>query len=63
MNKYKKLAFNTMIFAVGSFGSKLLVLLLTRLYTANMNSAAMGVKDLLETTALFLQPIFTFALQ
>ena len=63
MNKYKKLAFNTMIFAVGSFGSKLLVILLTRLYTANMNSAAMGVKDLLETTALFLQPIFTFALQ
>ena len=31
MNKYKKLAFNTMIFAIGNFGSKILVLLLTRL--------------------------------
>lgn len=63
MNKYKKLAFNTMIFAVGSFGSKILVLLLTRLYTEHINPADMNTKDLLETTALFLQPIFTFALQ
>lgn len=63
MNKYKKLAFNTAIFAVGSFGSKILVLLLTRLYTKHISPADMNTKDLLETTALFLQPIFTFALQ
>lgn len=63
MNKYKKLALNTMIFAIGSFGSKILVLLLTRLYTKNIDPTGMGIKSQLEMTALFLQPIFTFALQ
>ena len=63
MNKYKKLAFNTVIFAIGSFGSKILVLLLTRLYTRHLSPADLGIKELLEPTALFLQPIFTFALQ
>ncbi|MDE6775590.1 MAG: polysaccharide biosynthesis C-terminal domain-containing protein [Ruminococcus sp.] len=63
MNKYKKLAFNTIIFAVGSFGSKILVILLTSLYTSYIPPSGMGVKEMLETTALFLQPIFTFALQ
>lgn len=63
MNKYKKLAFNTVVFAIGSFGSKILVLLLTRLYTKYINYADMSTKDLLEIMALFLQPIFTFALQ
>ncbi|HOO07273.1 MAG TPA: polysaccharide biosynthesis C-terminal domain-containing protein [Ruminococcus sp.] len=63
MNKYKKLAFNTVVFAIGSFGSKILVLLLTRLYTKYLSPADSGVKELIEPTALFLQPIFTFALQ
>ncbi|MBO7474195.1 MAG: polysaccharide biosynthesis C-terminal domain-containing protein [Ruminococcus sp.] len=63
MNKYKKLVFNTGIFAIGTFGSKILVLLLNRLYTANLSSDSMGIKGLLITAALFLQPIFTFALQ
>jgi len=63
MNKYKKLAMNTMVFAIGSFGSKILVLLLTRLYTKHLSPSASGIKELLELTALFLQPIFTFALQ
>ena len=63
MNKYKKLVFNTGIFAIGTFGSKILVLLLNRLYTANLSSHNLGIKGLLVTMALFLQPIFTFALQ
>ncbi|MCM1131948.1 MAG: polysaccharide biosynthesis C-terminal domain-containing protein [Ruminococcus flavefaciens] len=63
MNKYKKLAFNTIVFAIGNFGSKILVLLLTRLYTKHISPTDMNTKELLETTALFLQPIFTFALQ
>lgn len=63
MNKYKKLAFNTAVFAIGSFGSKILVLLLTRLYTKYLSPVDSGVKELIEPTALFLQPIFTFALQ
>ena len=63
MNKYKKLAFNTVIFAIGSFGSKILVILLTRLYSRHLDPVSSGIKELLEPTALFLQPIFTFALQ
>lgn len=62
MNKYKKLAMNTMIFAIGNFGSKILVLLLTRLYTSNIGSADSSTKELLEITANFLLPIFTFSM-
>ncbi len=63
MNKYKKLASNTLIFAIGTFGSKILVILLSRLYAKHINAYDSGIKDNLETIALFLQPIFTFALQ
>ncbi|MBR6966985.1 MAG: polysaccharide biosynthesis C-terminal domain-containing protein [Ruminococcus sp.] len=63
MNKYKKLVFNTGIFAIGTFGSKILIILLTRLYAHNMNPVNNGIKDLLETMLLFMQPLFTFALQ
>lgn len=63
MDKYKKLAFNTLIFGIGSFGSKILVILLTRLYTKNISYDDMGIKSQLEMVALFLQPVFTFALQ
>lgn len=63
MNKYKKLAFNTAIFAVGNFGSKILVLLLTKLYTKYISPSEMNTKDLLESLSLALIPIFTFALQ
>lgn len=63
MNKYKKLALNTGIFAIGSFGAKILNLLLTRLYALNLSDTESGIKGLLELSLLFLQPIFTFALQ
>ena len=63
MNKYKKLALNTVVFAIGVFGSKILVILLTRLYAHNIDDVNSGVKDLLETTLLLIQPVFTFALQ
>lgn len=63
MNKYKKLAMNTGVFAIGSFGSKILVILLTRLYSRHLDPTNSAIKELLEPTALFLQPIFTFALQ
>lgn len=62
MNKYKKLAFNTVIFAIGSFGSKILVILLTRLYSGNINPADSGTKELLEVTLNFLLPIFTLSI-
>ena len=62
MNKYKKLAFNTIVFAIGSFGSKILVMLLTRLYTKNISPSELSTKELLEITANFLLPIFTFSM-
>lgn len=62
MNRYKKLAANTMVFAIGSFGSKILLLLLTRLYTSNINPGDNSTKELLEITANFLIPIITFSI-
>lgn len=62
MNKYKKLLSNTVIFAIGSFGSKILLLLLTRLYTGNINPGDNSTKELLEQTANFLIPIITFSI-
>ena len=61
MNKYKKLVSNTLIFAIGSFGSKILLLLLTRLYTGNINPGDNSTKELLEQTANFLIPVITFS--
>lgn len=62
MNKYKNLAVNTMILAIGTFGSKILAFFLTRLYTTHMSSDILGNKELIETTANFLIPVFTFAI-
>lgn len=62
MNKYKKLVSNTVIFGIGSFGSKILTLLLTRLYTAKLNPADLSTKELLEMTANFVIPIVTFSI-
>ncbi|MBR2087820.1 MAG: polysaccharide biosynthesis C-terminal domain-containing protein [Oscillospiraceae bacterium] len=62
MNKYKKLAQNTAVFAIGSFGSKILTLLLTRLYSANIAPEDTSTKSLLEQSANFLIPIVTFSI-
>ena len=62
MNKYKNLAFNTIIFAIGTFGSKILMLFLTRLYTTYMPADMYGTKELIEITATFLIPIFSFSI-
>lgn len=59
----QKLVSNTLIFAIGSFGSKILLLLLTRLYTGNINPGDNSTKELLEQTANFLIPIITFPLR
>lgn len=61
-NKYTQLATNTMVFAIGNFGSKILVILLTRLYSKNISPADSSTKELLEITANFLIPIFTFSM-
>lgn len=58
----QKLLSNTLIFGIGSFGSKILLLLLTRLYTGNINPGDNSTKELLEITTNFLIPIITFSI-
>ena len=58
---YKKLFSNTVIFAIGSFGSKLLVLILVPLYTAALSPDQYGTVDLVAQTANILLPIFTLS--
>ena len=62
MNKYRLLAINTVVFTLGSFGSKIISLLLNNLYTKHISPNDMYKKSMLETLALFLIPVFTFAI-
>lgn len=57
---YKKLFNNTIIFAIGSFASKILVLLLVPIYTNYMTPEQLGLNDIVVLTANFLLPLFTF---
>ncbi len=53
---YRKLLGNTAIFAIGSFSSKALVLLLMPLYTRFLTDAQYGAADLITTTSNLLAP-------
>ena len=63
MNKYKTLAFNTIIFIIGSFSSKIISLLLNNLYTKHISPSNLYTKSLIETLALFLVPVFTLSMK
>ncbi|MDN3954784.1 lipopolysaccharide biosynthesis protein [Sporolactobacillus laevolacticus] len=62
MNKYKKLAANSLIFAIGNLGSKLIALLLIPLYTYYLSTTQYGTIDLITTTLSLLLPIFTLSI-
>lgn len=49
-NSYKKLAYNTVIFAIGNFGSKVLTFLIVPLYTYVLTTAEYGIIDLFITS-------------
>lgn len=57
MNKYHKLLSNTLIFAIGTFGSKLMVFLLMPLYTRVLTTADYGVMDIIVNTSNMLLPL------
>ena len=57
MNRYKKLFSDTVIYGIGTFGSKLLVFLLMPLYTAWLTTAQYGTAELITSTANLLIPI------
>ncbi len=60
--KYKTLAWNTAVFAVGTFGSKFLSLFLNNVYTNHITPSDFYRKNIIEMTALFLLPVFTFSI-
>lgn len=62
MNKYKTLALNTVVFAIGSFGSKILSFLLTKLYTGFFKGSVFNTKEILETCANMLIPIVSMSI-
>ncbi|MGN1134645.1 MAG: lipopolysaccharide biosynthesis protein [Oscillospiraceae bacterium] len=62
MNKYQKLLNNTLIFAVGTFGSKLLSFILVRLYTGCMTTEQYSTADLLYQAANVIYPIVTLSM-
>lgn len=57
MNKYKNLALNTVVFGIGTFGSKILSFLLTILYTKFFEGSVFNTKDVLEMCANMLIPL------
>lgn len=57
MNKYSKLANNTIIFAISTFSSKLMVFLLMPMYTRLLSTADYGVMDIIVNTCNLLIPL------
>ena len=57
MNSYKKLLNNSFLFAIGNFGSKIILLLLVPLYTYYLTTAEYGLVDLVTTSTILLLPI------
>lgn len=60
-NKYTKLASNSVLFAIGNFGSKLITFVMLPLYTAKLSTADFGTSDLLLTTVSLLLPILSLS--
>ena len=58
-NKSKELVKGTLIYAIGSFGSKILSLLIVPLYTFFIVPEELGNYDLILTTVNLLIPIIT----
>ncbi|MBQ0084323.1 MAG: oligosaccharide flippase family protein [Clostridiales bacterium] len=57
MNKYKKLAQNTAIFAIGTFGSKILSFIMVFFYSRALKTAEFGMLDIIINTGALLLPI------
>lgn len=57
MNKYRKLMSDTFILGIGTFASKVLVILLMPLYTEYLSSGQYNVAELINQTANLLMPL------
>lgn len=59
--QYKKLLKNTGLFAIGTFATSLLGMLMTPLYTSVLSTGDYGAADLITVTTSLLLPLVTFA--
>lgn len=62
-NRYNKLAKNTVIYAIGNFGSKVLSFLIVPLYTYVLTTEEYGSVDLFTTTVGLILPFITLSIQ
>ena len=62
MNRYKKLASNTVVLALGQFGSKLLVVLLMRFYQNMLGEEGYGEISTIIDTATLLMAFATLSI-
>lgn len=62
MKKYKKLLLNSVIFGIGNFGSKILLLILVPFYTYTLSTSEYGTADLLSTTINLLLPVVSLSI-
>ncbi len=60
--KYKSLLTDILVFALGSFGSRILLFLLVPLYTNLLTEEEYGIGDLVFTTAQLLLPVVSLAI-
>lgn len=61
MNKYKKLLGNSLVFAIGNLGSKLITILLIPLYTYTLTTRQYGSVDIITTTINLLLPVVSLS--
>ncbi len=61
-NRYKSLLSDTIIFGVGTLGSKILLFILVPLYTACLSTEEYGTADLVITIGQMLLPLFSLAI-
>ena len=62
-NKYYQLVLNTLLFALGSFGSKFIVFVLMPVYTNTLTTAEYGISELVITATNLLIPFVTVSIQ
>ena len=58
MDRNRKIVHNTIIFAIGNFGSKVLAYVMVLIYTHYIDAPDLGYYDLILTTVSLIQPIF-----
>lgn len=62
MNKYQKLIQNSIIFAIGNLGSKLITFILVPFYTFHLSTSEYGFVDLISSTINLFLPIVSLCL-